>query len=224
MSCLLLNTTGLQKSHLWYLCWCGLTCRTLSPVPVDSCLFWGQTFGELITEPQLMLTEPERSSSLCFACLYLGFSSNGAPAPLRCGQQCGHQAESSLEFSQVEKVTLAWNKSCPSPGFLCLKTCCTVLLVYAPRSFLHCSKPLVQLCRCPRFWVNHLHAWILVWSRTLWPSLGNSGRWSRQWAQPGEIRYVKMRKKLWGRTRNGEVWSVLFAGLWNTDKPIKMRP
>lgn len=67
-----------------------------------------------------------------------------------------------------------------------------------------------------------LNAWILVWNSTLWPSLGNSGRWCRQWTQPVKVGYVKMRKnenpKLEG------FWSVLFAGAWNTDKPIKIIP
>lgn len=44
----------------------------------------------------------------------------GGPAPLQCGQQSGYQTESSLEFSNVEKLTLACMKqglSQPSTWF-----------------------------------------------------------------------------------------------------------
>lgn len=49
----------------------------MDAVPSSQCLFQWQDFGELIPEPQLMLTKLGSSCSLCSARLYLGFSLNG---------------------------------------------------------------------------------------------------------------------------------------------------
>lgn len=113
MSCVLVNATGLQKANSGT---CVGVDHVQDSVPRSQCLFQGQDFGELIPEPQLMLTKPGSSCSLCFICLYWGFSLKRRPCPPAVWSAVWTSDSELSGVQQHRKLTLPWNRSCPSPA------------------------------------------------------------------------------------------------------------